>query len=181
MKAIVLFILFMIVAAPISAQVFSTEKGYAEFESKASIESFKGISNNLTGQLSLADSTLDFYLDLNTLATGITLRDRQMRENFLETAKFPFAEFLGKIYTTVDLKTLQPQKVFVLGNFTIHGVTKEIELVATLTPMPNGRLKASAAWNLTLSDYDIEVPSLLFYRLNEVLNLSVQMELTKVQ
>ena len=182
MKPIVFTLLF-IGLIPIStyAQVFGTNKGYAEFESKASIESFKGISRNLTGQLSLAESTLDFYLDLNTIATGITLRDRQMRENYLETAKFPFAEFIGKFYNAVDLSSRQPQQVYVLGNFTIHGVTKEIELVATLTPMSNGRLKASAAWPLKLSDYDIDVPSLLFYRLNEVLNLSVQMELTRAQ
>ncbi len=180
-RQIFLLLLASAIAMPASAQVFGTEKGYAEFESKASIESFKGISRNLTGQLSLADSTLDFYLDLNTLETGITLRDRQMRENFLETATYPFAEFLGKFYNAVDLTSLEPQKVFVLGNFTIHGVTKELELVATLTPTRDGRLTASAQWNLTLSDYKIEVPSLLFYRLNEVLNLSVQLELTKVQ
>lgn len=176
-----LFILMSTIAIPMSAQVFGTEKGYAEFESKASIESFKGISRNLTGQLSLADSTIDFYLDLSTIETGITLRDRQMRENFLETETYPFAEFLGKFYNPVDLASHEPQQVFVLGNFTIHGVTKKLELVATLTPTANGTLNASAKWNLTLSDYEIEVPSLLFYRLNEVLNLTVQLELTKVQ
>lgn len=181
MKAIFLIVLMFTIAPPVVAQVFGTDKGYAEFESKASIESFKGISRNLTGQLSLPDSTIDFYLDLNTIATGITLRDRAMRDNYLETPKFPFAEFIGKFYNEINLASLQPQQVYVLGNFTIHGVTKEIELVATLTPMSNGRMNASAAWTLKLSDYDIEVPSLLFYRLNEQLNMSIQMELTKVQ
>lgn len=176
-------LIWMLVCAmsiPVSAQKFHTDKGYAEFESKASIESFKGISRNLTGQLSLADSTLDFYLDLNSLETGITLRDRQMRENFLETDTYPFAEFIGKFYNEVDMTVYEPQQVFVMGNFTIHGVTKVLELVATLTPTKEGGLNASAKWNLKLSDYDIQVPSLLFYRLNEVLNLSVQLELIKV-
>jgi polyisoprenoid-binding protein YceI len=162
-----------------TAQVFETRGGYAEFESKASVESFKGISRNLAGQLSLADSTLDFYLDLNTIATGITLRDRQMRENFLQTETFPFAEFTGKFYNAIDVGSDTPQKVFVRGNFTIHGVEKEIDVVATITPKGRNMLSATATWPLKLSDYGIEVPSLLFYRLNETLILTVNVDLRK--
>lgn len=179
MKTILLIILMSTIAPPVMAQVFGTDKGYAEFESKASIESFKGISRNLAGQLSLADSTLDFFLDLNTIVTGITLRDRQMRENFLETEKFPFAEFTGKMYTKIDTGTEAPQKVFIRGNFTIHGVTKELDVIATLTPKGRNSMLATASWPLKLTDYNIEVPSLLFYRLNETLILTVNVDLRR--
>jgi polyisoprenoid-binding protein YceI len=179
MKAIAAFLGLLIVAGSAYGQVFETRGGYAEFESKASIESFKGISRNLTGQLSLADSTLDFYLDLNTIATGITLRDRQMRENFLETEKFPFAEFTGKMYAKIDTGSETPQRVFVRGKFTIHGVTKEIDVVAIITPKGRSSLLATATWPLKLSDYGIEVPSLLFYRLNETLILTINVDLRR--
>lgn len=177
MKSVLAFVVLFFSVVPVRSQVFETRVGYAEFESKASIESFKGISRNLAGQLSLADSTLDFYLDLNTIATGITLRDRQMRENFLETESFPFAEFSGKFYNAIDVSSETPQKVFVRGKFTIHGVTKELDVVATITPKGRSSLLASATWPLTLSDFGIDVPSLLFYRLNEVLVLSVNVDL----
>jgi polyisoprenoid-binding protein YceI len=179
MKAFQALFLALFLASGAHAQVFETRSGYAEFESKASIESFKGISRNLAGQLSLADSTLDFFLDLNTIVTGITLRDRQMRENFLETEKFPFAEFTGKFYNAIDLSSETPQKVFVRGNFTIHGVKKEIDVVATITPKGRNSLQATASWPLKLSEYNIEVPSLLFYRLNETLILTVNVDLRR--
>jgi len=179
MKAIAALIGLLLLASTADAQVFETRAGYAEFESKASIESFKGISRNLAGQLALADSSLDFYLDLNTIATGITLRDRQMRENFLETAKFPFAEFTGKFYNAIDLTKESPQKVFVRGTFTIHGVSKELDVVATITPKGRNSLLATASWPLKLSDFGIEVPSLLFYRLNETLILTINVDLRR--
>lgn len=179
MKAFFAIFIVMALSGIAQAQVFETRTGYAEFESKASIESFKGISKNLAGQLSIPDSTLDFYLDLNTIATGITLRDRQMRENFLETETFPFAEFTGKFYTAIDLSSESPQKVFVRGDFKIHGVTKQLDVVATLTPKGRNSLTATASWPLKLSDFGIEVPSLLFYRLNETLILTVNVELRR--
>ena len=179
MKALQALFLALFLATGAYAQVFETRTGYAEFESKASIESFKGISRNLAGQLSLADSTLDFFLDLNTIVTGITLRDRQMRENFLETKKLPFAEFTGKMYTKIDTGSEAPQKVFIRGNFTIHGVTKELDVIATLTPKGRNSMLATASWPLKLTDYNIEVPSLLFYRLNETLILTVNVDLRR--
>lgn len=179
MKTLAAVAILLASMMPVQAQVFETRAGYAEFESQASVESFKGISRNLAGQLSIADSTLDFYLDLNTIATGITLRDRQMRENFLETEKYPFAEFTGKFYNAVDLSSETPQKVFVRGNFTIHGVKKELDVVATITPKGRNSLQATASWPLKLSDYNIEVPSLLFYRLNETLILTVNVDLRR--
>lgn len=169
----------LVLAATVHAQVFESRTGYAEFESKASIESFKGMSRHLAGQLSVPDSTLDFYLDLNTLATGITLRDRQMRENFLETDKFPFAEFTGKFYNAIDFGSEAPQKVFVRGQLAIHGVKRELDVVATITPRGRNRLQATATWPLKLSDHGIEVPSLLFYRLNETLILTVNIDLQR--
>ncbi len=179
MKAWAALLILLVSGLQVRAQVFETRNGYAEFESKASVESFKGISRYLAGQLSIADSTLDFYLDLNTIATGITLRDRQMRENFLETEKFPFAEFTGKFYNKIDLTSETPQKVFVRGKFTIHGVSRELDVVATLTPKGRNNLSATATWPLKLSDYGIEVPSLLFYRLNETLTLTINVDLRR--
>lgn len=179
MKMLLALSLLCVFGANVHAQVFDTRNGYAEFESKASIESFKGISRNLTGQLSLPDSTLDFFLDLNTIATGITLRDRQMRENYLETEQFPFAEFTGKFYTGIDLSSESAQKIFVRGTFTIHGVKKELDVVATVTPKGRNSLMATASWPLKLSDFGIEVPSLLFYRLNETLILTINVDLRK--
>ena len=99
----VLFLFLFSYSSLLSAQAFYSEKGNVIFISKAPLSEFEGESSNLNGLVDLDKNLLDFYLDLNTLDTGIGLRDRHMRENYLETEEFPFAEFTGKINELPEL------------------------------------------------------------------------------
>jgi polyisoprenoid-binding protein YceI len=102
-----LYILLLVVAflnpAPTHAQELKTSEGKIEFIFKASLNDFTGTSEKLNGLINLSEGLLDFYIDLNPLKTGIGLRDKHMRENYLETKEFPFAEFIGKINKEIDL------------------------------------------------------------------------------
>ena len=154
-----------------TGQAFLTKNGHAEFKSRVPLHSFTGVSDLLVGAINLADSTVDFYLDLTTLKTGIGKRDKDMRIT-LETDELPFAEFYGKMVTLFDPESEQSQEVRVDGIFTIHGISKDISVTATLTMHGDG-LHASASWKLNLRDYNIKPPRLLFIKVDEVQELSV--------
>ncbi len=173
MRALILILGALAGTPACHAQVYQTQVGTAVFTSRTPSESFDGTSRHLVGYLDLADSTVDFHLDLNTIRTGIALRDRQMRESFLETDRFPFAGFKGKIHTPVDLTRHEPQSVFVMGTFDLHGVERHFELAGKLTPRPDGSLRVEAGWPLNLSDYRIGIPGVLFYRINEQLAIRI--------
>ena len=113
------------VAGGACAQSYYTEKGKVQFESEATMESFTGTSESLVGKVNLADKSLDFYLDLATLTTGVGLRDEHMRENHLETEKFPFAEFFGTLEDDFDPQGTEQQEVTAKGVFKIHGVIQK--------------------------------------------------------
>lgn len=166
-----LFILLLIFAflnpAPTHAQEFKTSEGKVEFLSKASLNEFTGTSEKLNGLINLSEGLLDFYIDLNTLKTGIGLRDKHMRENYLETKEFPFAEFTGKINESIDLTPGQSKAVTATGKFKIHGVEREITVPGKLTAMNGNQLKLEAKFTVLLSDYNIEIPKVLFYELAE--------------
>jgi polyisoprenoid-binding protein YceI len=152
---------------PAEAQVFQTQGGYVEFLSKAPLNEFKGTSDKLKGLIDLQKNVLDFYVDLNTLNTGIKLRDKHMRDNYLETKKYPFAEFSGKIKETIPLGFKGTQNVTALGKFKIHGVEKSIEVPGTLVYLNEGKVQLKTSFPVKLSDYGIAVPSVLFYELSE--------------
>src|SRR5690606_14338056 len=114
-------------ASTAHAQTYFTETGYAEFTSEVPLHSFTGTTQNLTGQANLGDGTVAFYLDLTTLRTGIGKRDKDLRRT-RETDDCPFAEFCGKLVTDVDPHSTDLQIVQVRGDFTVHGVTREIEV-----------------------------------------------------
>jgi polyisoprenoid-binding protein YceI len=163
MIRVILIILFLGTLTA-QAQQYSTEKGQVRFLSKASLNEFTGESKSLKGLIDLEKNLVDFFLDLNTLKTGISLRDKHMRENYLETGKYPFAEFTGKLETAPSFTTTF-QNVRVKGIFKIHGIEKEVVIVGEIRMLPTEHLELKAQWVISLEDYNIDIPKLVFYEL----------------
>jgi polyisoprenoid-binding protein YceI len=146
------------------------------FTSDAPIEDFQGTTGRIDGYVvfdgdSLAagmncdSSSLFFEVDLASLDTGIGLRNRHMRENYLETDKFAYASFLGRL-TDVDLCGPDSSLVRASGTMSIHGVSNPFEVGCTLVPTSQG-YRVQAAFVVRLSDYEIDVPSLMFMKISE--------------
>lgn len=162
---------------PLQAQSYITRSGYAEFESSAPLLTFTGTSENLNGLINLDENLVDFYLDLNTLETGINRRDRDMRTQYLETEDYPFAEFTGSLSSEFDPGLREAQQVTVEGTFTLHGVKKEVVIDGTLTPDADNAIQLEANWTVLLSDYNIERPSIVFYQLADEQKVSISANL----
>lgn len=156
-----------------------TKNGTAIFHSEVPMHTFSGTSEYLTGMVNLADSTVDFYLDLTTLETGISKRDRDMRET-LETNKYPFAEFFGKLISDFDPDVSGKQMATVKGSFKIHGIENESEYTGTLEMTPEG-LIVEANWVLRLEDYNIVPPSLLFVKVDQEQKIEIEALLKPVE
>lgn len=167
------FIVILIISLPqqISAQVFKTESGHVEFQSSVPLHSFTGQSNHLVGKINLADSTVDFYVDVHTLKTGISRRDTDMLQT-LEADKYPFAEFYGKLVSNFDPDSAAVQEVKVKGKFTVHGVSNSLSINGKLQKTAEG-LKVKASWVLNMKDYHIKPPGILFYRVSEKIPVSI--------
>jgi polyisoprenoid-binding protein YceI len=167
-------VLLLFLSFSSKAQEFITKNGEVTFLSKAPLNEFEGKSDFLNGLINFDKNLLDFFVDLNTLKTGIGLRDSHMRENYLETDQYPFAEFTGKITKEVPLTEGEKIPVSAMGVFKIHGVERQMEVNGFLTKLQNGKIELKAEFNLNLSDYKISVPKLIFYELAEEQKVSIK-------
>lgn len=156
---------------PSEAQKYMAEDGKAVFISETPLTTFSGESSSLAGFLDLESNVVDFYLDLNTLDTGIGLRDKHMRKNYLETDKYPFAEFTGKVQILPDSFD-KPKEVKVEGTFKIHGVERQVLIPGSMVKEAGG-IRVKASWDLLLQDYQIEIPKVVFYQLSEKQLISI--------
>jgi polyisoprenoid-binding protein YceI len=180
MKRLIYSFLFLLVfSGKVHSQVYKTEQGNVEFLSKAPLNEFTGKSSDLNGLVDLDKNMLDFYVDLNTLKTGIGLRDRHMRENYLETKKYPYAEFTGKIASETKLIKGQSKSVTARGKFKIHGIEKEIEVPGKLTAISDSEVQLEAQFTVLLSDYKIDIPKVVFYELAEEQVVTIKAVLKK--
>lgn len=170
---LLIFLYLLLISGSLSAQEFKTKSGDVQFLSKAALNEFTGTSSNLNGLVDLDKNMLDFFIDLNTLKTGIGLRDRHMRENYLETKKYPYAEFTGKIVETAFPDVGETKQVNAKGKFKIHGVEREITVPGMLSRTDANTLKLDSEFEIKLSDYNIDTPSVMFYELAEEQKVSI--------
>jgi len=158
-----------------------------QFTSDAPMEKVVGKTHDVTGtlELNLAELAVTnsgtFEVDLRTLDTGIGLRNRHMRENHLETDKYPKATFTLQRFLSVDRPTLGPGEtanVVAEGELMLHGVTKVYQMPVRLTYAKSDQVTVSAAFVVKLADHGIRRPELLFMRLAEDQTLEVSFTMT---
>lgn len=89
---------------------------------------------NITGTLSAAgDAKVTF--DLNSVDTGVDLRNVRMRFLFFETFKYPTAELTAKVDPAAfaDLATKRRVKATLPFRLNLHGVDKDLEASVVVT------------------------------------------------
>jgi len=175
--------LLIALAAAAHASDFTVTPGKPNlvvFTSKAQVESFQGKTSKMSGHIDVNPShvgdsiTVELHVDLASLDTGIAKRNGHMRENHLETAKYPEAVVIGATVLTPAHAVLSGKPVgFDLeGSFTIHGVTHRMRPHADVT-LNGNKLAFTATFTVSLADYSIPRPQFLFLKLADVQELKV--------
>lgn len=183
-KTIIFVLLYVPLIFPQEFHVDKSKKNLVRFISDAPLEDFDGVTNNIDGYMylksieDLTDNHLYFEVDLTTMDTGIELRNRHMRDNYLETDKFRFTFFEGSI------KNVRPQSnnvfsVEVGGTLFIRGVTNEIIVYGVLNSTDNGYV-VETEFVIALSEYNVDIPQLMFMKINEEIKLQLKFYLVGI-
>lgn len=133
--------LSVIVALPITsaqaAETYYTDQGHTEirFEwNHAGVSVQAGEFITASGKLTLdpdnvGNSKLDVTIDANSVSTGfVPLDDHIKSKDFLEVETYPEIKFVSTSVTKTGDNTAD-----VVGDLTIHGVTKPVTLKTTMT------------------------------------------------
>jgi polyisoprenoid-binding protein YceI len=123
--------------------------------------SFEAKTKNLSGDLAVAgdNQTVQGALtvDLQTLETGIGLRDRHLKDNYLEVTKGP--EFSEARLQDIRVDRLDGKTTF-RGVLTLHGQKREVTGTAQIKPDRNG-YRMEATFPVKVADFQIPEPTYL--------------------
>lgn len=179
------FLLVVFAASAIAAEYYvdkSKKENLVKFTSKMQIEDFDGTTSKIDGYFKhgekLEGGEVYFEVDLNSVTTGMGLRDRHMRDNYLHTAKYPKTSYKGTISQVTDKGSYY--EVVIDGNMNLHGVYKAKQVKGTLTKGENSLRVKTNFW-VKLPDYKIEIPQLMFAKINENIELNLDFFLKKVK
>ncbi|MCH7515861.1 MAG: YceI family protein [Bacteroidetes bacterium] len=148
-------------------------RNQATFFSTTPLEDISGMSTDVWGTVSFdiadVENTLkgEILISTASLKSGIDLRDEHIRSaDWLDAEQFPTISFKIKEVKGIEKIEDNKLKAKVLGEFTVHGVTKEVESEVTLVyleenemtkmKMPGDLLGVRAKINFNLSDYGIQ-------------------------
>lgn len=183
-----MLLLLALGAAPVRSAEFAIRPGGGNkvvFLSKATMESFKGKTDKMEGRIVLDPAaandsvTVHVEVDLASLDTGIRKRNQDMRENHLETAKYPKAVFDGAAILEPAGARLEPGKktrLTIEGTFTIHGVSRRLRTPVDVVYEPKGSagsIRFETAFPVSLADYNISRPQFLFMKLADTQQVTV--------
>lgn len=189
-------VLTLLLGLNLFAQTFSVDskdgRNQAAFISDAPFEKINGLASGLdaTVMLNINDITQKpmgkVIVPINNIKTGIDLRDEHLRsEMWLNAEKFPYAEFQltgVKNHSSKTLKDGQKVNCTLIGKFSVHGTTKDVEVPATLTyfkesdktkaKVPGNLLVANAEFNIKLADYGVKIPDMVVGKVSDEVIIS---------
>jgi polyisoprenoid-binding protein YceI len=126
--------------------------------------STKSVEGQFTAELRVGKLTLQsnqFKVDLRTLQSDNQVRDQAIRSNWLESNKYPYAEF-----TSTNIQGLPPElkegvtiPFKIDGNMTIRGITKPLTFSASAT-LNGDTLTGTGTTLLYMKDFGFAAPDL---------------------
>jgi len=127
------------------------------------ISTVRGEFHNVTGTIAWDDqditkSVVDVTIDATTVDTREPKRNDHLKSpDFFDVAKYPTMTFKSK-----RVEQVAPGKLKIMGDLTIHGVTKEVVLdvagptAAIKDPWGNARVAASAMTKINRQDFGVK-------------------------
>jgi len=102
------------------------------------------------------------------------LMQEHFNENYVESDKYPKAEFRGQIVNNGDINYTKDgtYNTHVKGKLTLHGQTKDVDADGKIT-VKNGKLFATSDFTIQMSDYNISIPKLVKENMSNAVSINV--------
>lgn len=170
--ALSLAMLGLLVTVPASASLSTSGDARLVFKATGPAGlSFEGKGQDV--RLKEEGGSVLITVKVDSLVTGIELRDRHMKEKYLETGKYPTATL------EVDKSKLHfPDGHAVTGSadgkLTLHGVTRVVK-VSYSADGDSNKAKVDGTMRINMNDFKIEVPNYLGVTVKPNVNVEVKL------
>lgn len=146
--------------------ILVSKNASVSFFSSTVMEDIEGKSNTASSVINSKTREIIFKVSNTSFQFKKKLMQEHFNENYMESDRFPFSKFSGKITDDIDLSKDGNYTVNVEGNLDIHGVTKPYQCKVTLV-IAQGIITAKTAFKVKIEDHKIKVPSLVFKNIAE--------------
>ncbi len=172
-RLVILFLLFLPKLPSIENKVIARQ-GQISFFSYTAVENIKAENNQVFSIIDLDNSEIAVSMLMNAFVFEKALMREHFNESYIESDIYPKANFKGKIIDfdpTIDGVQIK----IVKGEFSMHGVSKELE-IKTKIEKTNGLFVVTGTFEATVQDYEIKIPPLLAGNIAKTISVKFRFE-----
>ncbi len=158
------------------SQVYIGEKTKITFFSETKMENIDAINTVAKPVFSAANGAFVAQVQHSAFVFKSAFMQEHYNENYMESEKFPFATFKGKVKETVDYTKDGVYNVTMEGTLDMHGVTLPRTITGTIT-IKGGTLTMDSKFDVKVADHKIKVPSLYVEKIAENIQVTFHTEM----
>jgi len=182
-KVIAVLTIAMLSAGAMQAQKYMTKNGHIKFFSETPVEKIEADNNQVNSALDIQTGDFVFKVLIKSFKFEKALMEEHFNENYLESDKYPNSTFQGKVtnLAAINFTKEGTYEVTIEGDLTIHGVTKKISEKGTFTVKAGDKIQGYSKFNVKPADYAIKIPGAVVKNIAETIEVTVDVELSKMQ
>ena len=157
-RSVLLVIAFLLSVAGFSQGKFYTKTGRIVFFSTTTMENIEAVNKSVVVLLDTKSGDLQFSVLMKGFEFKKALMQEHFNKNYVESHKYPKAEFKGQVMNNAEIKygTDGNYPVKVKGKLSIHGQSRDVETPGTII-IKDGKLSMNSIFNITVADYNISI------------------------
>jgi polyisoprenoid-binding protein YceI len=161
-------------------QRYFTKTAKIDFDatSPSSPEKITGTNRSGTCVVDTKNGNMQFAVLMKGFEFERALMEEHFNENYVESHKFPKAEFKGDLKDNdkINYSKDGTYTVKIKGKLTMHGESNDVETEAKIV-IQNGKINAVADFSVKLADYKVAIPGLVADKVSKVAKISVSCSL----
>lgn len=137
-------------------KLYATKTGQLEFNASGGAEAIAAVNNQVDSKMVDKTGQIVFSVLIKGFKFHNQLMEDHFNENYLESTKFPKADFKGLIAnpSAIDFTKDGKHAITADGTLTIHGVAKKVSVSGTLT-VKSGKVSISGSFKIKIKEYGI--------------------------
>ncbi|MBS1585636.1 MAG: YceI family protein [Bacteroidetes bacterium] len=174
MKKAIVAALLVCTAGVAQAQKYMTRTGQVSFFSHTPLENIDAVNNEVSAVIDSKTGNVVFQVPVKSFKFVRALMEEHFNENYMESDKYPRADFSGKItsLSAVNFSANGNYNVTVAGKLTMHGVTKDVSMPAVIA-VKGKDIAGQAKFAVIPGDYNIKIPSLVESKIAKQITITV--------
>lgn len=182
MKPCILVLAFSMVlnTAMSQSMLYNATKSEFSFYSKAPLEDIEAKNTRAASIINTSNREIVVRIPVSQFQFSNKLMQQHFNENYMESEKYPYATFRGKINENIDPGKSGTYTVSANGILSIHGVDQNRKLTGKLVVGENS-MQLETKFDVILADHQIEIPKLVFKKIAEKIEVNASLNYTPLK